>query len=191
MPPGHVQLDGLCKRFAEIVAVDNLSLEIRAGEFFSLLGPSGCGKTTTLRLVAGFEEPTSGRIMLDGSTSRGFRLNKRNVNTVFQSYALFPFLDVAGNVAFGLRYQSLDRSEIQKARRRDARARTASRLRETPGEPTVRRSATTCCPRTCARPAASGPAFGRAARGARRKAPPDLQVELKAIQERVASPSSM
>jgi spermidine/putrescine transport system ATP-binding protein len=114
MPPGHVQLDGLCKRFSDIVAVDNLSLEIRAGEFFSLLGPSGCGKTTTLRLVAGFEEPTSGRIMLDGIDVARLPPHKRNVNTVFQSYALFPFLDVAGNVAFGLRYQSLAKSEIRK-----------------------------------------------------------------------------
>jgi spermidine/putrescine transport system ATP-binding protein len=114
VPPGQVQLVGLTKRFADIVAVDDLSLEIRAGEFFSLLGPSGCGKTTTLRLVAGFEEPTSGHIMLDGVDVAKLPPNKRNVNTVFQSYALFPFLDVAGNVAFGLRYQSLDKTEIRK-----------------------------------------------------------------------------
>lgn len=114
MPPGQVQLVGLTKRFADIVAVDDLSLEIRAGEFFSLLGPSGCGKTTTLRLVAGFEEPTAGQIMLDGVDVARLPPNKRNVNTVFQSYALFPFLDVAGNIAFGLRYQSLDKSEIRK-----------------------------------------------------------------------------
>ena len=102
VPPGQVQLVGLTKRFADVVAVDDLSLEIRAGEFFSLLGPSGCGKTTTLRLVAGFEEPTAGHIMLDGVDVAKLPPNKRNVNTVFQSYALFPFLDVAGNVAFGL-----------------------------------------------------------------------------------------
>jgi spermidine/putrescine transport system ATP-binding protein len=114
VPPGQVQLVGLTKRFGEVVAVDDLSLEIRAGEFFSLLGPSGCGKTTTLRLVAGFEEPTAGHIMLDGVDVAKLPPNKRNVNTVFQSYALFPFLDVAGNVAFGLRYQSLDKTEIRK-----------------------------------------------------------------------------
>ena len=114
MPPGQVQLVGLTKRFADIVAVDDLSLEIRAGEFFSLLGPSGCGKTTTLRLVAGFEEPTAGQIMLDGIDVARLPPNKRNVNTVFQNYALFPFLDVAGNVAFGLRYLSLDKLEIRK-----------------------------------------------------------------------------
>ena len=114
MPPGQVQLVGLTKRFTDLVAVDNLSLDIHAGEFFSLLGPSGCGKTTTLRLVAGFEEPTSGHIMLDGVDVARLPPNKRNVNTVFQSYALFPFLDVAGNVAFGLRYKSLDKSETKK-----------------------------------------------------------------------------
>jgi spermidine/putrescine transport system ATP-binding protein len=114
VPPGQVQLVGLTKRFADLVAVDNLSLEIHAGEFFSLLGPSGCGKTTTLRLVAGFEEPTAGRIMLDGVDVARLAPNKRNVNTVFQSYALFPFLDVAGNVAFGLRYQSLDKTEMKR-----------------------------------------------------------------------------
>jgi spermidine/putrescine transport system ATP-binding protein len=114
VPPGEVELVGLTKRFADLVAVDDLTLEIRAGEFFSLLGPSGCGKTTTLRLVAGFEEPTAGRIMLDGVDVARLPPNKRNVNTVFQSYALFPFLDVAGNVAFGLKYQSLDKSETKK-----------------------------------------------------------------------------
>ncbi|MGO9342326.1 MAG: ABC transporter ATP-binding protein [Acidimicrobiales bacterium] len=114
MPPGQVELIGLTKRFAEHTAVDDLTLEIRAGEFFSLLGPSGCGKTTTLRLVAGFEEPTAGRILLDGVDVARLAPNKRNVNTVFQSYALFPFLDVAGNVAFGLKYQSLDKTEIKK-----------------------------------------------------------------------------
>jgi spermidine/putrescine transport system ATP-binding protein len=111
---GQVELVGLTKQFGDVVAVDNLSLQIEQGEFFSLLGPSGCGKTTTLRLVAGFEEPTAGQILLDGSDVAKLPPNKRNVNTVFQSYALFPFLDVAGNVAFGLKYQQLDRSEMAK-----------------------------------------------------------------------------
>jgi spermidine/putrescine transport system ATP-binding protein len=114
MPSGHVELVGLTKRFAETTAVDDLSLQIAQGEFFSLLGPSGCGKTTTLRLVAGFEEPTNGRIFLDGIDVTRVPPNKRHVNTVFQSYALFPFLDVASNVAFGLKYQSLDKAETKK-----------------------------------------------------------------------------
>jgi spermidine/putrescine transport system ATP-binding protein len=110
---GHVEIVGLTKRFAEITAVDNISVAIEAGEFFSLLGPSGCGKTTTLRMVAGFEEPTSGAILLDGKDVARLPPNKRHVNTVFQSYALFPFLNVEDNVAFGLKYQSLAKSELQ------------------------------------------------------------------------------
>src|SRR5579875_2188272 len=112
MPPGHVKLDGLTKRFADVTAVDGISLEIEGGEFFSLLGPSGCGKTTTLRMTAGFEAPTSGRILLDGVDVARLAPHRRNVNTVFQSYALFPFLTVAENVAFGMRYRSVPKSEI-------------------------------------------------------------------------------
>jgi len=92
--------------------VDSIDLTVDSGEFFSLLGPSGCGKTTTLPLIAGFEQPTSGRILLDGTDMSGVPPHKRNVNTVFQSYALFPFLSVFDNVAFGLRYQKLARGEI-------------------------------------------------------------------------------
>jgi len=84
------------------------------GEFFTMLGPSGCGKTTTLRMIAGFERPTSGRIVLDGTDVARVPPHKRNVNTVFQSYALFPHLDVAGNVAFGLKYQKLGKDEQAK-----------------------------------------------------------------------------
>ena len=112
MPGGHVKLVSLTKRFAEVAAVDDISLEIEGGEFFSLLGPSGCGKTTTLRMTAGFEPPTSGRILLDGVDVARLAPNRRNVNTVFQSYALFPFLTVAENVAFGMKYQSLSRAAI-------------------------------------------------------------------------------
>jgi spermidine/putrescine transport system ATP-binding protein len=101
---GSIELSGLTKRFSEI-AVDNIDLSVASGEFFSLLGPSGCGKTTTLRLIAGFEQPTSGRIMLDGADVSDVPPHRRNVNTVFQSYALFPFLDVFDNVAFGLKHR--------------------------------------------------------------------------------------
>ncbi len=112
MPGGHVKLESLTKQFADFAAVDDVSLEIESGEFFSLLGPSGCGKTTTLRMTAGFEPPTRGRILLDGVDVARLAPHKRNVNTVFQSYALFPFLTVAENVAFGMRYRSVPKSEV-------------------------------------------------------------------------------
>jgi spermidine/putrescine transport system ATP-binding protein len=109
---GSIELSGLTKRFSEI-AVDNIDLTVASGEFFSLLGPSGCGKTTTLRLIAGFEQPTSGRILLDGVDVSGVPPHRRNVNTVFQSYALFPFLDVFDNVAFGLRHQGVGKADLK------------------------------------------------------------------------------
>jgi spermidine/putrescine transport system ATP-binding protein len=112
MAGGRIELVSLTKRFHEI-AVDHIDLDIASGEFFSLLGPSGCGKTTTLRLIAGFEEPTAGRILLDGADVSAVPPHKRNVNTVFQSYALFPFLNVFDNVAFGLRNKHLQKSDIQ------------------------------------------------------------------------------
>jgi spermidine/putrescine transport system ATP-binding protein len=112
MAGGNIQLESLTKRFDEVTAVDGISIEIQPGEFFSLLGPSGCGKTTTLRLVAGFEQPTSGRILLDGVDVAKWPPHRRNVNTVFQSYALFPFLTVAENVAFGMKYKSVPKSEV-------------------------------------------------------------------------------
>jgi spermidine/putrescine transport system ATP-binding protein len=113
MAGGSIQLAGLCKRFGDAVAVDCIDLSVASGEFFSLLGPSGCGKTTTLRLIAGFEQPTAGRILLDGSDVSGVPAHKRNVNTVFQSYALFPFLSVFDNVAFGLRYAHVTKAELR------------------------------------------------------------------------------
>ncbi len=109
---GRIELVSLTKRFAE-VAVDNIDLEIASGEFFSLLGPSGCGKTTTLRLIAGFEEPTAGKILLDDQDVSAVPPHRRNVNTVFQSYALFPFLTVYDNVAFGLRNKRLSKAELE------------------------------------------------------------------------------
>jgi spermidine/putrescine transport system ATP-binding protein len=110
---GSIELSGLTKRFSEI-AVDNIDLTVASGEFFSLLGPSGCGKTTTLRLIAGFEQPTSGKILLDGVDVSEVPPHRRNVNTVFQNYALFPFLDVFDNVAFGLRHRSVTKAELKR-----------------------------------------------------------------------------
>src|SRR4051794_38993511 len=98
-----VRFEGVSKRFGSATAVADLTLGIEPGEFFSLLGPSGCGKTTTLRMVAGFEQPTEGQVFLDGEPVASVPPYKRNVNTVFQSYALFDHLDVAGNVTFGLK----------------------------------------------------------------------------------------
>jgi spermidine/putrescine transport system ATP-binding protein len=110
---GEVQLEQLAKLFGEVTAVDGIDVEMPAGEFFTMVGPSGCGKTTTLRMIAGFERPTSGRIVLDGVDVAQVPPHRRNVNTVFQSYALFPHLDVAGNVAFGLKYKRLTKGEAR------------------------------------------------------------------------------
>jgi spermidine/putrescine transport system ATP-binding protein len=106
-----VVLERLSKRFGDVEAVCELTLDIGDGEFFSLLGPSGCGKTTTLRLIAGFEEPTNGRIFIGDREVTQTPAHKRPVNTVFQSYALFPHLSVADNVAFGLRFKSVEKRE--------------------------------------------------------------------------------
>jgi spermidine/putrescine transport system ATP-binding protein len=108
-----VELSEVTKRFGEFTAVDDLTLEIREGEFFSLLGPSGCGKTTTLRMIAGFEEPTEGEIRVAGEPMRGVPPYKRPVNTVFQSYAIFPHLNVFDNVAFGLRRAGVKGDELR------------------------------------------------------------------------------
>jgi spermidine/putrescine transport system ATP-binding protein len=108
-----VRLIEVTKRFGDVVAVDRVSLEIERGTFFSLLGPSGCGKTTTLRMIGGFEEPDDGRIELAGRGVAGLPPYRRDVNTVFQSYALFPHLDVFENVAYGLRRKRVPRDSIR------------------------------------------------------------------------------
>jgi putrescine transport system ATP-binding protein len=107
-----IRIEGVTKRFGDVVAVDNLSLDINEGEFFALLGPSGCGKTTLLRMLAGFERPEQGRILLDGQDVVDVPPHRRPVNMMFQSYALFPHLSVESNVAFGLRQDSLAKGEI-------------------------------------------------------------------------------
>jgi spermidine/putrescine transport system ATP-binding protein len=112
---GHADLalEGVWKSFGEVTAVHDASLEVHHGEFYSLLGPSGCGKTTTLRLVAGFEQPDEGRIFIDGREVTGVPAHRRNVNTVFQHYALFPHLSVEDNVGYGLRQRRLPREEAR------------------------------------------------------------------------------
>jgi len=109
---GSVELTGVTKRFGTMVAVDKLNLQVQAGEFLSLLGPSGCGKTTTLRMLAGFEQPDEGFIRISGEYVQGIPPYKRDVNTVFQQYALFPHMSVAENVAYGLRQKGVSKSEI-------------------------------------------------------------------------------
>jgi spermidine/putrescine transport system ATP-binding protein len=112
--PVAVRLSNVTKRFGEFLAVDDLTLDIYEGEFFSLLGPSGCGKTTTLRMIAGFEEPTGGEISVAGQPVGGVPPYRRPVNTVFQSYAIFPHLNVFDNVAFGLRRAGVKGDELRR-----------------------------------------------------------------------------
>ena len=114
MTGGAIRLHQLVKSFDGVPAVTGIDLDIPAGQFYSLLGASGCGKTTTLRMIAGFEKPDSGRIELDGRDVAGDPPHKRPVNTVFQTYALFPFMRVWDNVAFGLRYHKTSREETQR-----------------------------------------------------------------------------
>ena len=108
---GRIQLESLVKQFGDVVAVDGIDVDMPPGEFFTMVGPSGCGKTTTLRMIAGFERPTSGKILLDDVDVGQTPPHRRNVNTVFQSYALFPHLSVADNVAFGLKYKRVTKEE--------------------------------------------------------------------------------
>ena len=105
-----IEMRDVVKSFGEINAVDHVTIEIRNGEFFSMLGPSGCGKTTSLRMIAGFEYPTAGEIFLNGTPIASTPPFQRNVNTVFQSYALFPHMSVAENVAFGLEMKRVPRT---------------------------------------------------------------------------------
>ena len=130
-----VRLDHVTKRFHEVVAVDDLSLDIERGEFFSMLGPSGCGKTTTLRMIGGFEETSSGTIYLGEADVTGLPPYKRDVNTVFQNYALFPHLTVFENVAFGLRRKKVTSDSRSAPGSGDARPGRAARLRVSAGRP--------------------------------------------------------
>ncbi|MBK8294212.1 MAG: ABC transporter ATP-binding protein [Solirubrobacterales bacterium] len=109
-----VRLEGVTKRFGTFEAVKDMDLEIADGEFFTMLGPSGCGKTTTLRMIAGFEQPTEGKVLIDGDNVAGQPAYKRPTNTVFQSYALFPHMNLEENVGFGLKRKKVGKAEIKK-----------------------------------------------------------------------------
>ena len=122
-----VRLERVTKQFGEVKAVDDLDLDIAHGEFFSMLGPSGCGKTTTLRMIGGFEDPSAGTVYLGEQDVTGLPPYRRDINTVFQSYALFPHLDVFENVAFGLRRKKVDKGQIK------TRVMDALRLVDLPG----------------------------------------------------------
>ena len=118
-----IHVEAVTKRFGEMTAVDDLTMSIPRGAFFAMLGPSGCGKTATLRMLGGFEDPTVGRVFLGGSDVTDHPPYKRDVNTVFQSYALFPHLSVEKNVAFGL-----ERKKVEKFRRKERDGRIRDRL---------------------------------------------------------------
>ena len=114
MNNSFIQINNISKHFADVKAVDDVSFEVKEGEFFSLLGPSGCGKTTLLRLLAGFEYPTSGNLLIDGIDITELSPDKRPTNMVFQNYAIFPHLNVEKNIQFGLRKLGLSNDEINK-----------------------------------------------------------------------------
>ncbi len=107
-----IQFDGVSKKYGDFLAIDNIDLKIYPREFFALLGPSGCGKTTLMRMLAGFEEASAGKITIDNKNMAGIPPNKRAVNMMFQSYALFPHLNVVDNLAFGLKRSRMSKSEI-------------------------------------------------------------------------------
>ena len=169
MPTVDVRLVDVVKRYGEAVVVDHINLEVQSGEFFTLLGPSGCGKTTTLRMIGGFEAPTSGLIELKGEDVTWLPPYKRHVNTVFQNYALFPHLTIYENVAFGLRRTKVSDAEIK------TRVTDMLKLVELPGlraaqaDPAVGRPG----PARRARPGAHQPAVRPAARRAARRARPE------------------
>ena len=110
--PPFLRIQSLVKRYGDVTVVDSVSLDIKQGEIFALLGSSGCGKSTLLRMLAGFEKPSSGQILLEGDDLTRFLPNERPVNMMFQSYALFPHLNVWDNVAFGLRREAMAKSEV-------------------------------------------------------------------------------
>ena len=139
MDQPDVRLERVTKQFGEVKAVDDLSLSFERGGFVALLGPSGCGKTTTLRMIGGFEEPTAGPVFLGEQDVTGLPPYKREVNTVFQNYALFPHMNIFENVAFGIRRSAGSGARDRAAGERHARPGAAAGLREAQADPALRR----------------------------------------------------
>ena len=167
-----VEIIGVTKRFGDVTAVDRDGpARSRAATFYSLLGPSGCGKTTTLRMIAGFEQPTEGEILLAGQPIAGVPPYQRNVNTVFQHYALFPHMDVAQNVGYGLRQRKVGKAEEERRVAEALALVRLDRLRATPHLGDVRRPAAARRAGPGARQPADRAAARRAARRARPQAP--------------------
>ena len=165
-----VTFEQVTKRFGDFTAVDGLTLEIHEREFFALLGPSGCGKTTLLRLLAGFETPDAGRVLLAAQDLAGVPPYRRPVNMMFQSYALFPHMTVAGNVAFGLKQDGLPKDEIAARVEEMLALVQLSGFARAQAGPALRRAAPARRARALARQAAEGAAARRAARRARPQA---------------------
>ena len=165
-----IAFESVSKRFGSHRAVDDVSLDIREGEFFSMLGPSGCGKTTTLRMIAGFETPDAGRIVLAGTDVTTVSANRRPVNMVFQQYALFPHMTIYDNVAFGLKVKRRPPRRASRARDGPPARRRARGLREPQAAAALRRAAAARGARPRARQPPDCAAARRAARRARREA---------------------
>jgi ABC-type Fe3+/spermidine/putrescine transport system ATPase subunit len=165
-----LRIEALSKDFGPVRAVDGVSLDIRRNEFFALLGPSGCGKSTLLRMLAGFEMPSNGRILLEGKDISSLKPERRPLNLMFQSYALFPHMSVVRNIAYGLEMERLPRAEIR-ARVDEIMAVTdLTGFADRKPRAAVRRSEAACRARPRARQQAEGAAPRRAARRARQEA---------------------
>ena len=179
-----VEFRAVTKRFGSLVAVNAVNLRVHKGEFLSLLGPSGCGKTTSLRMIAGFEQPDEGEILIGGRDVAGTPPYKRDVNTVFQQYALFPHMSILDNVAYGLKQRKVGKRERHAARGRGARARAAHRPRQAPPGDALGRPA--AARRAGARPRHE-PARAAARRAARRARPEAPQGDADRAQAHPAS----